>query len=206
MKFEDIDTLTDLLLQYVSPYGREVNETLVQFYFNPLAEYAIEDIRRAFEKHVRDPAEGKFWPSPAHLMAYLPKKPDGHPEPMVAASLCPRSEHQAVFWTEPTKIAYFIHLYPAQQAGKSVDAAMPFFIREYKELVQQARDRGDPVKVTFSPGTGGPAESVRALHAAVKAGIVTVEWAQRWMQVALPGHPAVDLLPAPEKKALTHAA
>ena len=199
MKFDDITTLTDLLLQYVAPYGREVNENLVKFYFQPLAEYDIQDVHRAFEQHVRNPAEGKFCPMPAHLMAYLPSL-DGRPDGEVIWALLPFDEGTAAFLPAEAMKAFWNEVYPALEAGKSPETARPFFMRDYTRLVQQSRDRGEPLKIEVTLGQRGQGEHIRALQAAVKVGAVPVAWAQNWMQRVLPGHPAIGMLPSPAGK------
>lgn len=198
MKSNDFEPLTDLLVDYIAPYGREVNESLVKLFFNALADYEIEDIRKAFAKHVRDPAEGKFCPMPAHLMAYLPSL-DGRPDGEAIWGLLPFDEGTAAFLPAEAMQAFWNTVYPALEAGKSAETARPFFMKDYARLVQQSRDRGEPLKIEVTIGQRGQGEHIRALQAAVKVGAVPLAYVQNWMQRVLPGHPTMEALPGPSE-------
>jgi hypothetical protein len=205
MKPTDETAFAALLAQTWMAYNQVPQTGLVEIFFKELADYELSPIAAALKVHLHDPEDGRFPPTIASLMKRLPKKHDGRPEGHVVWTLLPFLESQSAFLPEEAITAFWNQVYPAIEAGKSPETAKPFFLKDYDRLVAQSRNQGLPLKVVVTLGHRGEQEHIRALRAAVEAGAVPIEWAQRWMQVALPGHPAVDLLPAPEKKALTHA-
>lgn len=52
-------------------YGASVSTAALGFWVAALERYDIEQIRKAFAAHMRDPDGGRFMPKPAHLMKFL---------------------------------------------------------------------------------------------------------------------------------------
>lgn len=52
-------------------YGKEINKTLLQIYFQALIQYSMEEVDRGFTKHFVDPKNGTFFPKPADIVRMI---------------------------------------------------------------------------------------------------------------------------------------
>ncbi len=52
-------------------YGAVLSESAIGFWVDSLEPFEMEQIRKAFNAHMRDPDGGRFMPKPAHLMKFL---------------------------------------------------------------------------------------------------------------------------------------
>lgn len=52
-------------------YGAVLSESAIGFWVDSLEPFELEQIRKAFNSHMRDPDGGRFMPKPAHLMKFL---------------------------------------------------------------------------------------------------------------------------------------
>jgi hypothetical protein len=56
-------------------YNRKLTEAALLLYFDTLKDLEFTQIRKAVKAHCEDPDNGKFFPLPAHIRAYLCKPP-----------------------------------------------------------------------------------------------------------------------------------
>lgn len=205
MRPTDKPAFSKLIAETWIAYNQTPEVAMIEKLFKELVDFELSELAGAMKAHLHDPEHGHFPPAISRLKRYLPTL-DGRPDGEVIWPLLAFDEGTTFFGPAEAMQAYWNTVYPAQEAGKSPDTARPFWMKDYARLVQQSRDRGEPLKIEVTLGQRGQGEHIRALQAAVKVGAVPVVWAQNWMQLVLPGHPAIEALPAPERKVLTHAA
>jgi hypothetical protein len=188
MREDDFDTFSELLdaVAEVLPRagGQPLNGTAKAMYFRALTAHELAAVRKALEEHVRDPQRGRFFPTPADVVAQLQvgANDDGRPgaEEAWAISLGARDERATVVWTQDMAQAWQIAK-PVLSIGDEVGARMAF--REaYVRLIGEARAARMPVRWVPSLGQD-PRGRDAPIAAAVEAG-------------RLP-HDALPTLPAP---------
>lgn len=52
-------------------YGRDLSPGVTAIYWQALRGYELAAVRRAFDRHVKNPDSGQFWPKPADLIRML---------------------------------------------------------------------------------------------------------------------------------------
>ncbi len=199
MRLTDKPAFAALMAETWMAYNQTPEVGMTDKLFKELADYEIPELAKAMKTHLHDPEHGHFTPTISRLKKYLPAL-DGWPDGEVIWPLLPFSESDTAFLPAEAMQAFWNTVYPALEAGKSPETVRPFFMKEYARLVQQARDRGETMRIEVTLGQRGQDEHIRALRATVEAGAVPVEWARSWMQRVLPGHPAIGMLPSPAGK------
>lgn len=71
----DRKPFAQMLGAVASLYGRELSRDLLAIYWQALAPYDLAQVRRALDRHVRNPDAGQYMPKPADLLRML----DGTP-------------------------------------------------------------------------------------------------------------------------------
>lgn len=74
MQDSDRKRFAEIMMFTCENYKRECTESIVKMYFKFLADHSIEEIAKAFNKHLGDPDQGKFWPTVAHIIDKLPRR------------------------------------------------------------------------------------------------------------------------------------
>lgn len=171
MNKSDFDGFQKLLNGCLSMWGDTPSAEVSTMWFRCLAEYDINTVQAAFNAHMRDPANGKFSPKPAHIIEKIlaRRADDGRPGPEEAWAIALRSVDEAdtIVWT-----AECVEAWAAArvvfQTGDEVGARMAF--REvYNREVDSARRAGIPVEWSASLGFDVERRNV-AIQAAVEAG------------------------------------
>lgn len=161
---DDVGALLQRSGQSISPTGRAM-------FFRALRAHSIEEVRAAFDAHVKDPQRGRFMPLPADLIAQIhgAAAHDGRPGAEEAWAIAMRAQDEAdtVVWTEEIAQARGI-AQPILDAGDEVGARMAFK-EAYGRIVERARQEGRAPSWSASLGFDAQLRHV-ALEAAVQAG------------------------------------
>ncbi len=180
-------TMLDAVCGLLSRGAYQPNEVSTAIFFRALQPYTFEQVRQAFDAHVRDPDRGRFVPTPADILAQLHGRAanDGRPGAEEAWSIAIRGMDEAatVVWTDEICAAWAIAR-PVMQLGDEVGARMAFK-EAYTRIVSDARGRGLPMAWVTSLGHD-PEQRASAVREAVVAG-------------RLPQREADALLPAPRE-------
>ena len=110
---------------------------------------------------------------------------DGRPGVEEAWSMLPLSESQSAVWTAEMSQAFGVAL-PLLEAGDKIAARMAFK-ESYSKAVSQARDAGSAVDWSVTLGFDEQGRKP-AIEAAVRAGRITLEHAQQYVQLEAPAH------------------
>lgn len=160
-------------------------------FFRSVVQYPVEQVLKAIEAHLIDPAEGKFKTmiQPAHIVAQIEaaSAKDGRPDADEAWSTAflAQDEAETVVWTAETAQAMRAAL-PLLASGDKVGARMAFKAA-YDRLLAKARAEHRPVQ--WLPSLGhDPLRREQALSTAARAG-------------QLPAPQVAALLPPPEDSA-----
>lgn len=123
-------------------------------YFRLLSSYSIDAVTAAFEAHLRDSQRGRFFPTPADILAQfeaaaqLDERPSG--DEAWAIAIKAADEACTVVWTDEIAEAWGIAR-KVFEGGDEVGARMAF--RDaYKRLVEASRGLREPVRWTPSVG------------------------------------------------------
>lgn len=81
MKADDRIPFAELLAMVSEIYSREVSREKARAWFALLRDHDIGRVREAFMAHMRDPDQGRFMPTPAHILGKL--TPDAGQEALV---------------------------------------------------------------------------------------------------------------------------
>jgi hypothetical protein len=180
-------TMLDAVCGLLSRGSYQPNEVSTAIFFRALQPYTFEQVRQAFDAHVRDPERGRFVPTPADILAQLHGRAanDGRPGPEEAWSIAIRGMDEAatVVWTDEICAAWAIAR-PVMQIGDEVGARMAFK-EAYTRIVGEARGKGEPMAWVTSLGHD-PEQRSAAVREAVIAG-------------RLPKYAVDALLPAPRE-------
>jgi len=71
MNDSDKKDFAELMVGNGEMFNKSVSKSLMQIYFDTLANYSIDDIRKGFSKHSLDPKHGSFFPKPADIVRHL---------------------------------------------------------------------------------------------------------------------------------------
>lgn len=171
---EDFESFTSMLdsVSGLISRGRYTPEAeAAAVFFNAMRSYDLATVSAAFSAHVRDPARGKFAPTPADLIAQIDAHTtDGRPGAAEAWAMVPTGEDQTVVWTTEMAEAHGIAA-PLLKSGDKVGARFAF-VEAYERLVALAKRDGRPP--VWVPSLGHDMRQRKdALAAAVKAGRIT---------------------------------
>lgn len=156
-------------------HGKPLSVGYKAMFFRAVAEHSLDDLRAAFDAHVKDPQRGHFMPAPANILAQIAGRAedDGRPGPEEAwaISLCAQDEADTVVWTNEMADAWNVAR-PVLVGGDEVGARMAF--REaYARMVANARHKRSPSTWNVSLGHD-PARRKLALERATVAGWLPV--------------------------------
>jgi len=140
----------EMLRAIAEIHGRQLSGPAIAIYLRTLEGYSLQNIKAAISAHERDPEEGRFFPTPAHLMKYL-KPADGRPGADEMWAIMPKSESDSVVWTQEAANAYFQAALPLIEDGDMTGARMAF--RDaYNRQCEESRRLGRPISWNFSEG------------------------------------------------------
>lgn len=143
MNESDKGEFAQLLTGVMDVYGAKATNASLTIWWAALSRYSFAAVSRALSSHVQDAVAGKFAPKPADLIGRL-QSLDGRPGPEEAWSMIPRDEANSVVWTDEMAQAWGV-AQPLLNEGDQVAARMAFLER-YRQLVQAAREKGEPAK------------------------------------------------------------
>lgn len=170
MRESDTPDFVTMLCDVWALSSKTPTEGQAAMFIRALAAYTLDDVRRAFDAHVKDPQRGRFAPLPADLIAQIEGgADDGRPGPEEAwaIALGAADEHATVVWTDEIAAAWAIAK-PVFAIGDEVGARMAF--REaYTRMVADERKRRQPAVWRASLGFDKDARRA-AIEAAVDAG------------------------------------
>ena len=153
----------------------------VSMFFRAVADYPLDVVRAALNAHLRDPERGRFFPTPADVIAKI-EEAKGPDRPAAdeawAIAIRARDEAETVVWTEEMAQAWWI-CKPVMDAGDEVGARMAFKAA-YERLVGEARRSGVPVKWVVSEGFDVE-RRIAAVQRAESAGFLTPSEAARML-------------------------
>lgn len=154
MKPSDLTEFNAILSDCLSMWSGPPSAGITATWFRTLAGYELPMLSAAFSAHMRDPANGKFEPKPAHIIEQIERmvKNDGRPGPEEAwaISLSARDEGDTVVWTHECAQAWGSSS-PIMDMGDEVGARMAFK-ETYTRLVAEARLRREPASWEVSEG------------------------------------------------------
>lgn len=154
MKQADFDAFHAILSDCLSMWSGAPSAGVTAIWFRTLAAYDLQTLSAAFSAHMRDPANGKFEPKPAHVIEQIERaaKNDGRPGPEEAwaISLGARDEADTVVWTHECAQAWAAAT-PIMALGDEVGARMAFK-ETYARLVAEARARFESASWEVSEG------------------------------------------------------
>jgi hypothetical protein len=71
MRNEDREALTAMLAKTMSVYSKQITAGFVDVFFDALANYDLESVRRGLSAHVQNPDSGQFPPKPADIVRLI---------------------------------------------------------------------------------------------------------------------------------------
>lgn len=71
MRTDDREALTAMLAKVMSIYGKQITTGFVDVYFDALAAYDLDSVRRGLNAHVQNPDSGQFPPKPADIVKLI---------------------------------------------------------------------------------------------------------------------------------------
>lgn len=169
MRNDDKPAFGRLLAEVMAGYGKPLPDgAMVNVWFNMLAPFEPETIRRAFNSYAAERPD--FTPAPNSIAARC-KLMDGRPEENEAwaLALASRDERETVVWTSEMSNAFAIAL-PMLNGGDEVGARMAFK-DAYSRLVAEARGESRPANWSVSAGWDMARRTI-AVKKAVAAGLL----------------------------------
>lgn len=168
MNHHDFQAFKSALVGCIGVYGNTPAPETVAVWFKAMEGYSLDQFSGALSTHVTDPKEGRFCPTPAHILAHL-KVHDGRPTPdeAWAVSISALDEAETVVWTSEAANA-FAAAKPLLSIRDKV-AARRAFIDAYERMVSDARARKQPVQWQLSEGFD-PQKRAIAVTMAVELG------------------------------------
>jgi len=121
-------------------------------YFRVLEKYPLKTVRAAIDAHVSDPDQGRFFPTPAHIIGQIDSQTEQHPGEAEAwaIALDAADENKTVVWT-PQMAEAFGACRSVLDIGDEVGARMAFRA-VYDRLVKEAKREGAPIVWNVSEG------------------------------------------------------
>ncbi|MEM7209590.1 MAG: DUF6475 domain-containing protein [Pseudomonadota bacterium] len=71
MQVDEFQSFSELLIDVLSFYGKDVSKFQVGVYWEVLKRYDLASVRSAFSQHAGDPDQGQFAPKPADLVRLI---------------------------------------------------------------------------------------------------------------------------------------
>ncbi len=65
-----------LLISTADLYKQELSSDVVELWWNALKSLSLVQVKRAFSKHIQDPAKGEWMPKPANIIAKIKGSPE----------------------------------------------------------------------------------------------------------------------------------
>jgi hypothetical protein len=208
--YRDFSTMLDAAATLLQrPTQEPLTAEARAMFFRALSPYTLVAVRAAFDAHVKDGQRGRFFPTPADLIAQIDgaEANDGRPGADEAWAIALRGEDEAstVVWTAEIAEAMGIAR-PVLQAGDEVGARVAF--RDtYNRLVQSARAAQKRAEWSASLGF-----DVEQRNRAITTAMVAGRLPYQAQQLALPGPTGqtlgslADMAPTPELRARLRAA
>lgn len=136
------------------PNAKPLNSAQATMFFRAVSAYSLDQLQLAMDAHVKDPARGRFPPTPSDLIAQIEQRvaDDGRPGPEEAWSIALQCQDEAatIVWTNEIAEAWGVARV-VMQAGDRVGAHMAFK-EKYLQLVEHARQLGTAAEWTASLG------------------------------------------------------
>lgn len=195
-EFKPFSTLLSNVADY---YGRKLAPGAIQLYWNALAAFDFETVKRLLTEHVK---ASRFMPTIAEILDAI-RALDGRPEPEEAWSMVARSlndEGLTIVWTQEIAAAFGVAL------GLQEDrvAARMAFKEAYQVAVAESRRQGKATKWTVSLGHDAHGRETPILKA-VAQGKLTAEHAAGLLPYRDQPSAQIAALLAPGTKLLTSA-
>lgn len=167
--FREFSQLLDGVCGLLSRGSYAPSSVNTALWFRSLGDQSLDDVRAAFDAHVRDPERGRFVPTPADVLAQIKALScdDNRPGAGEAWAMVLEARHEicTIIWTPEMAQAWSVSR-AVLDLGDEVGARMAFK-ETYVRLVDQARR--DRLPVTWSVSEGhDPVERNRAIAEAVK--------------------------------------
>ena len=153
-------------------YKQELDREIISFWWKILEGFDFQDVRKSFDHHVKS-KEGKFMPTPSHILEYFDAlNPDGRPTPDEAWAMMPRSESESVVMSEEMAEADR-YAQPLRDRNDQV-AARRAFIDAYSRIVEKNKLAG--IKPKWFPSLGDdPGGRMPAIAEAVRLGRISTQ-------------------------------
>lgn len=121
-------------------------------YFRVLGKYPLDTVRTAIDAHVSDPDQGRFFPTPAHIIGQIESSTEQHPgdDEAWAIALDAADENKTVVWTDQIAKAWDA-CRSVLDIGDEVGARMAFK-GVYTRLVKEAKMAGEVIEWNISEG------------------------------------------------------
>lgn len=151
---DDFAALLDGVCRLLSRDKYTPDPVNTALWFRALARYDLATVRAGFDCHVCDPTEGRWVPTPAHIIGQIERltADDGRPgaEEAWAVALQCQDEAATIVWTDEIAEAWGVARH-VLAVGDEVGARMAF--REcYAKAVERARSARAPVAWSASIG------------------------------------------------------
>ena len=188
-------------------YKQELDREIISFWWKILEGFDFQDVRKSFDHHVKS-KEGKFMPTPSHILEYFDAlNPDGRPTPDEAWAMMPWGEEGSVVMSE--EMAEADRYAQPLRDRKDQVAARRAFVDAYSRIVEKNRLTGVPPKWFPSLGTdkGGKdqalAEAVRLgrMSASHASSLIPADRAAAMLRLAGKGDLAKQFDPATDERA-----
>lgn len=169
MRTDDLPQFAKLLADVLAGYGKPLPEKAeIGIWFNQLAPFPAETIRKAFEAYRIERPD--FAPAPNGIVARC-KLLDGRPDENEAwaVALTSQDEAETVVWTDEMAGAFNLAR-PLLETGDEIGARMAFK-DAYKRLVGDARALNKPANWSVSAGWDASRRQI-AVQKAVVAGLL----------------------------------
>lgn len=75
MTHDDLPTFAALMMEVGLGYSKSMTEKLLEWYWQALKSYSLNEVSRAIRAHRLNPASGRFMPTPADLAMFLEGDP-----------------------------------------------------------------------------------------------------------------------------------
>jgi hypothetical protein len=173
----DIETFAKLLSEVWAlwPNAKPLNSAQGTMFFRALSSYSIENVASGFDGHVKDPARGRFPPTPADVIAQIEARSGGDGRPGAdeawAVAITAADEGDTVVWTAEMAEAWSTAK-PVFVSGDEIGARLAFR-DSYNRFVALARaKRMPPVRWNVSLGFDTQRRDV-ALERAERLGVIS---------------------------------
>lgn len=145
MNSQDRDAFGKMLAMLGEYYSKEITENLLEIYWQGLERFDIQDVRRAFNKHVANADTGQFMPKIADVVKFIEGNKDT--AAMEAWSTVARAIREHGVYKTVVFNDEIIHEVITEMGGWPVigmitDEELPFRIKEFERRYQACLLRG----------------------------------------------------------------